>query len=234
MESMAGVLDHFRPAKPFESDDTLRNYEIVTRVTAQSWASAFLSNMRADTVPAHYTTDQLNVVSERMKSAAQIREDLAGLFPQPPQQRRDPGAGRAIAISAAISPGHPAKLADLAGEKPRHHPPTRDRPVEQVPSLILLNSGVNLTFTYSSYNEPALFFGYFNDRIAHEAGDYMPVSPLRRRSAISTFSPKSPSIRACARESAVDFGERLKLRFPNLIGGQALYLPASWAILSLK
>jgi len=129
MESMAGVLIHLAD-QPFKPDDSMRNYEIVTRAL-RKLGDAFVLNMRPDTVPAHYSTEQLEVVAGRMKSAAEIRENLAGYFPNRPgtaaiieQAETYRKLGEDIAKATA-------KLADLAGEKPKPAklPRSTDRPV---------------------------------------------------------------------------------------------------------
>lgn len=127
MESMAGVLDHFTK-QPFEAQDSLRNYEVATRVL-QRLGAAFIDNIRADTVPGHFTTDQLDFLSGHLKSAAQIREDMAGYFPNRPNSAAIAEQGEAYRRLATDIDRVSAKFADA----PKSSRPGRrdggDRPV---------------------------------------------------------------------------------------------------------
>ncbi len=124
MESMAGVLDHF-VKQPFEAQDSLYNYETATRVLRRL-GDAFIMNMRADTVPGHYTTEQLDYISGQLKLAARIRDDMAGYFPNRPNSAAIAEQGEAYLkiaeavdrISAKFGGGQPKSSRPGRGERP--------------------------------------------------------------------------------------------------------------------
>lgn len=83
LESMAGVLDHIAKQSFGAKEDSLSSYETVTRIIKRL-GDVFVMQLRADTVPEFYNTDQLDYVVGQLKSAAQIRDDMAGYFPNRP------------------------------------------------------------------------------------------------------------------------------------------------------
>ena len=82
LESMAGVFDTFM-RQDFKSNDGVYTLENTTRVLRQL-GDAFVANLTEATVPSYYTTDQLDNLSGKLKSAAQVREDMSGYFPDRP------------------------------------------------------------------------------------------------------------------------------------------------------
>lgn len=82
MESMAGVFDTFM-RQDFKSDDGVYKLENTTRVLREL-GEAFVINLTEATIPSHFTTDQLDNLSGKLKSAAQVREDMSDYFPGRP------------------------------------------------------------------------------------------------------------------------------------------------------
>ncbi len=82
LESTAGVFDTFM-RQDFKSNDGVYALENTTRVLRQL-GDAFVANLTEATIPSHYTTDQLDNLSGKLKSAAQVREDMSGYFPDRP------------------------------------------------------------------------------------------------------------------------------------------------------
>lgn len=82
LESMAGVFDTFM-RQDFKSADGVYTLENTTRVLVKL-GDAFVANLTDATIPSHFTTDQLDNLSGKLKSAAQVREDMSDYFPGRP------------------------------------------------------------------------------------------------------------------------------------------------------
>lgn len=125
LESMAGVFDTFM-RQDFKSDDGVYKLENTTRVL-RKLGEAFVINLTEATIPSHFTTDQLDNLSGKLKSAAQVREDMSGYFPGRPGSAAIAQQGKAYCdlaeeierVSKAFGGGAPQAPAAAEGRSSR-------------------------------------------------------------------------------------------------------------------